>query len=109
MNFPESGQILPVKTDVCIFLIYKKRLSHAFAARVISCFWTRLFVYMGEHIWKVDKLLFFIFNQFFFQFYICTQKMCKKNVSVVLRTIKFAAGPIDMESSESQGPIVSKL
>ena len=52
-------------------------LSHTFAARVMACFWTLLFVYIDDHIWKVNNF-FFILNQFFFQFHICRQEILKK-------------------------------
>ena len=64
MNFPEPGQTFPGKNDVYIFIIsyIKIILSHTFAARVMACFWTLLFVYIDDHIWKVNKLLFFYFE-----------------------------------------------
>ena len=66
MNFPEPGQTFPGKNDVYIFIIYIKIiLSHMFAARVMACFWTLLFVYIDDHIWKVNKLFFFYFESIF--------------------------------------------
>ena len=77
MNFPGPGQTFPGKNDVYIFIIYQNYFESHVCCESHGMFWTLLFVNIDDHIWKVNKLSFFILNKFFFQFHICRQEILK--------------------------------
>ena len=81
MNFPEPGQTFPGKNDVYIFIMYQNYFESHVCCESHGMFWTLLFVDIDDHIWKVNKLFFFILNQFFFQFHIRRQGILKKYVN----------------------------